>query len=145
MAIPAEESGADDDPVPISALQHYLFCPRQCALIHVERAWAENALTAEGRIAHETVHAPKSERRRGVRTVTAMPLRYGDDPLLWAAWLYYEEGLTQSDIAEKMGLSRASVNAYLADARTRGIVNIEIAPAKFRALSIARALRDRSR
>lgn len=75
-------------------------------------------------------------------TVTAMPLRYGDDPLLWAAWLYYEEGLTQSDIAEKMGLSRASVNAYLADARTRGIVNIEIAPDKFRALSIARALRD---
>lgn len=75
-------------------------------------------------------------------TLTPMPLRYGDDPLLWAAWLYYEEGLTQSDIAEKMGLSRASVNAYLADARTRGIVNIEIAPEKFRALSIAQALRD---
>ncbi|MDQ7778077.1 MAG: bifunctional sugar-binding transcriptional regulator/dihydroxyacetone kinase subunit DhaK [Paracoccus aminovorans] len=72
----------------------------------------------------------------------AMPLRYGDDPLLWAAWLYYEEGLTQGDIAQQMGLSRASVNAYLADARTRGIVKIEIAPEKFRALSIARALRD---
>lgn len=75
-------------------------------------------------------------------TVFAMPLRYGDDALLWAAWLYYEEGLTQSDIAEKMGLSRPSVNAYLADARTRGIVNIEINPDKFRTLSIAQALRD---
>lgn len=65
----------DDDPVPLSALQHYLFCPRQCALIHVERLWAENALTAEGRIAHEVVHAPKAERRKDVRTVTGMPLR----------------------------------------------------------------------
>ena len=67
--------GEDDDLVPISALQHYLFCPRQCALIHVERLWAENALTAEGRIAHEAVHVPKGERRKGVRTVTGMPLR----------------------------------------------------------------------
>jgi CRISPR-associated exonuclease Cas4 len=65
----------EDDPVPLSALQHYLFCPRQCALIHLERAWAENALTAEGRLAHEAVHAPGSERRKGVRTVTGMPLR----------------------------------------------------------------------
>ena len=67
--------GEDDDLVPISALQHYLFCPRQCALIHLERLWAENALTAEGRVAHEAVHLPKGEGRRGVRTVTAMPLR----------------------------------------------------------------------
>ncbi len=71
----------------------------------------------------------------------AMPLRFGDDTLLWAAWLYYEEGLTQGEIAEKMGLSRASVNTYLADARIRGIVNIEIAPDRFRELSIAQALK----
>jgi CRISPR-associated exonuclease Cas4 len=66
---------AEEDPVPLSSLQHYLFCPRQCALIHVEQLWAENSLTAEGRLAHEAVHAPKGERRKGVRTVTAMPLR----------------------------------------------------------------------
>ena len=65
----------DDDAVPLSALQHYLFFPRQCALIHIERLWAENALTAEGRVAHEVVHAPKAERRKDVRTVTGMPLR----------------------------------------------------------------------
>lgn len=66
---------ADADLVALSALQHYLFCPRQCALIHVEQAWAENAATAEGRVAHERVHATETETRRGVRTVTGMPLR----------------------------------------------------------------------
>lgn len=71
----AGEAEGDDDPLPLSALQHYLFCPRQCALIHIERAWAENALTAEGRLAHEAVHEEKSERRHGVRLVTGMPLR----------------------------------------------------------------------
>jgi CRISPR-associated exonuclease Cas4 len=68
------EVGADD-PIPLSALQHHLFCPRQCALIHVERLWAENALTAEGRLAHEAVHVPKGERRKGVKVVTSIPLR----------------------------------------------------------------------
>ena len=37
-----------DELVPLSALQHHLFCPRQCALIHVEQVWAEDAATAEG-------------------------------------------------------------------------------------------------
>lgn len=71
-----------------------------------------------------------------------MPMRFGEDPLLWASWLYYEEGLTQGTIAEQMGVSRPSVNAYLAEARARGIVNVEIAPEKFRSLSVAKALRD---
>lgn len=64
----------DDDLIPISALQHYLYCPRQCALIHLEQQWAENRLTAEGRLLHERVDAPRSERRRQVRSVAAMPL-----------------------------------------------------------------------
>lgn len=65
----------DADLIALSALQHYLYCPRQCALIHIEQAWAENTATAEGRVAHERVHAVESEVRRGVRTVTGMPLR----------------------------------------------------------------------
>lgn len=64
----------DDDLIPLSALQHYLYCPRQCALIHVEQQWAENRHTAEGRLLHERADTPRAERRRGVRTVTAMPL-----------------------------------------------------------------------
>ena len=63
------------DLVALSALQHYLYCPRQCALIHVEQAWAENAATAEGQVAHARVHAAGEEVRRGVRTVTSLPLR----------------------------------------------------------------------
>lgn len=63
-----------DDLIPISALQHYLFCPRQCALIHIERLWAENRQTAEGRLLHDRADTPHIERRHGVRTITAMPL-----------------------------------------------------------------------
>ena len=65
-----------DDYIPISALQHYLYCPRQCALIHVEQLWAESRHTAEGRVLHERADQPRAERRRGVRTVTAMPLAH---------------------------------------------------------------------
>lgn len=64
----------DDDLIPLSALQHYLYCPRQCALIHVERLWAENRHTAEGRLLHERADQCQVEQRHGVRTVTAMPL-----------------------------------------------------------------------
>lgn len=70
-----------------------------------------------------------------------MPLRYGDDPLVWACWLYYEDGLTQGDIASVMGVSRATVNSYLAEARERGIVNIAIEPARLASLTIAQELK----
>lgn len=64
----------DEDLIPLSALQHYLYCPRQCALIHLEQQWADNRLTAEGHLLHQRADTPQAERRRGVRTVTAMPL-----------------------------------------------------------------------
>jgi CRISPR-associated exonuclease Cas4 len=64
----------DEDLIPISALQHYLYCPRQCALIHIEQQWAENRQTAEGRLLHSRADQPQSEQRKGVRTITAMPL-----------------------------------------------------------------------
>jgi CRISPR-associated exonuclease Cas4 len=69
-------SGGDEsDLVPLSALQLYLFCPRQCALIHVERLWAENVLTAEGRILHEQSDKPGQESRGERRIVQSMPIR----------------------------------------------------------------------
>jgi CRISPR-associated exonuclease Cas4 len=64
----------DGDPVPLSALQHYLFCPRQCALIHVERQWAENRFTAEGRILHEAADIPSAVSRRDLKVVRGMPI-----------------------------------------------------------------------
>jgi CRISPR-associated exonuclease Cas4 len=69
------DATAEDLLLPISALQHYLFCPRQCALIHVERLWAENRATAEGRIMHEKADSGKAERRGGVRTLRAVQIR----------------------------------------------------------------------
>jgi CRISPR-associated exonuclease Cas4 len=65
----------EDDCLPLSGLQHLIFCERQCALIHVEQAWAENRLTAEGRIMHERVHNTGQESRGDIRVEYGMPLR----------------------------------------------------------------------
>lgn len=64
----------EDDLLPISALQHLAFCERQWALIHLEQAWSENVLTAEGRVQHEKTHEENSESRRDVRIVRALRL-----------------------------------------------------------------------
>ena len=72
----------------------------------------------------------------------ATPLRYGDDPYVWASWLYYQEGMTQNDIAQTMGISRATVITYLNEARERGIVNIAIEPARLASLTIAQSLKS---
>ena len=66
---------SEDDLLPISALQHLAFCERQCALIHIEQAWAENRLTAEGRLMHERVHGQESESRGDVRSVRGLRIR----------------------------------------------------------------------
>jgi len=63
---------AEDDLLPISGLQHLAFCPRQCALIHIERLWEENRLTAEGRVLHERVHSDENETRNDVRIVRGL-------------------------------------------------------------------------
>ncbi|WP_040727070.1 CRISPR-associated protein Cas4 [Thiomicrorhabdus sp. Kp2] len=53
--------------IPLSALQHYAFCPRQCALIHNEQAWSENWLTAQGQQLHQRVDHGLPESRKGIR------------------------------------------------------------------------------
>lgn len=71
---------APDDPwddeieVPISAIEHYSYCPRQCALIHVEQTYEENLFTLRGRIAHERVDSGVDSAARGVRAVRGIPL-----------------------------------------------------------------------
>ncbi|MCY4007026.1 MAG: CRISPR-associated protein Cas4 [Rhodobacteraceae bacterium] len=60
--------------LPISALQHWLFCQRQCALIHVERLWEENRLTVEGRILHKRADAGRAESRKGVRILRSVQI-----------------------------------------------------------------------
>lgn len=63
------------DPVPLSALQHLLYCERQCALIHVERIWVENRYTAEGRLLHERSDAGGTEVRGDLRIARGLGLR----------------------------------------------------------------------
>ena len=65
----------EGDLLPISGIQHLLFCERQCALIHVEQAWGENRLTAEGRLMHDRVHDEGAENRRDVRSARGVRLR----------------------------------------------------------------------
>lgn len=62
------------DYIMLSALQHYQFCPRQCALIHIEQQWVENRLTAEGRVLHERADSKKSEWQGDIRIVRSLPL-----------------------------------------------------------------------
>ncbi|MDO8786020.1 MAG: CRISPR-associated protein Cas4 [Syntrophales bacterium] len=66
---------AIDDLLPLSALQHIVFCERQCALIYTEQAWAENRLTVEGKIMHEHVHDESRESRGDVRIDYGVSLR----------------------------------------------------------------------
>lgn len=64
-----------DDLLPLSGIQHFLFCRRQWALIHVEQQWKENALTTEGRILHKRADDPFfSETRNGVITARSVPV-----------------------------------------------------------------------
>ena len=57
-----------EDSIPISALQHYLFCPRQCGYIHIEQRWQDNYLTATGSQLHERVHSDEKETRGRLKT-----------------------------------------------------------------------------
>jgi CRISPR-associated exonuclease Cas4 len=64
----------------LSALEHHLYCPRQCALIHIDGVWAENAHTVAGQRAHRRVDSGASRSERGHRVLRAIPLfsdRYG--------------------------------------------------------------------
>jgi CRISPR-associated exonuclease Cas4 len=66
---------SEDELLPISALQHLAFCERQWALIHLEGVWAENQLTAEGRVMHDRAHEPGTESRGDVRISRGLRLR----------------------------------------------------------------------
>ncbi|MDO8933106.1 MAG: CRISPR-associated protein Cas4 [Rhodocyclaceae bacterium] len=62
------------DPIPLSALQHWCYCPRQCALIHVEQVFADNLYTLRGQAVHKQVDQPGVETRAGLRVERALPV-----------------------------------------------------------------------
>lgn len=65
----------DDEMLQLSGIQHYVFCPRQWALIHIEQQWADNSLTAEGSLIHENVDNPFLRETNGSQTITLRGMR----------------------------------------------------------------------
>ena len=65
---------SDPDPLPLSALQHWAYCPRQCGLIHLEQAFDDNVHTLRGNAVHAQVDQPGMEVRKGLRVERALPL-----------------------------------------------------------------------
>lgn len=82
----------------------------------------------------------KGRVRRGAVTI---PVEFDGDPLVWAAWLYYEESLTQEQIATLLGVARGRVIGLLRDARARGVVSISIAPRHLQSVGLSRAVAGR--
>jgi CRISPR-associated exonuclease Cas4 len=70
----------EDEYLPLSGIQHFNFCRRQWALIHIERLWAENYLTADGRVMHERAHNDKLTEKRG-DTLTVRALKISSHTL----------------------------------------------------------------
>jgi CRISPR-associated exonuclease Cas4 len=62
------------DPLPLSALQHWSYCPRQCGLIHLEQVFEDNLYTLRGQAVHAQVDQPGFELRKGVRIERALPV-----------------------------------------------------------------------
>jgi CRISPR-associated exonuclease Cas4 len=71
---PADAPAGDDNFIQISALEHYSYCPRQCALIHVEQTFEENLFTIRGRLLHERADSGEITAAGGVRVVRDVPL-----------------------------------------------------------------------
>ena len=65
---------SEEDPIPLSALQHWAYCPRQCGLIHLEQAFDDNVHTLRGQAVHKRVDQPGLETAKGVRVEHALPL-----------------------------------------------------------------------
>lgn len=70
----AEEITVEDDAIMISALEHFSYCPRQCALIHREQTYDENIYTLRGNALHERVDEPEGETTGGMRVERGLPL-----------------------------------------------------------------------
>lgn len=77
MTIPSGHGSASEevDYLPLSALQHFAYCRRQFALIHLERLWEENLFTAEGRVLHERANSGEAETRRDLHIARTLRLR----------------------------------------------------------------------
>jgi CRISPR-associated exonuclease Cas4 len=102
----ADTEWDNDDLVMISSLEHYSYCPRQCALIHVEQTFDENLYTLRGRAAHERVDEPVAEFQEGVRVERALPLWSKRLGLIGKADVVEFHGVTPYPVEYKHGSKR---------------------------------------
>jgi len=79
---------------------------------------------------------------RGRRTAGGAPAQFGMDPVLWAAWLYYQEGLTQEEVARRIGVGRTTALGYLSEARDRGLIRVVVRPDALSTIETAGRLRE---
>jgi len=96
----------EGDLVMISALEHYSYCPRQCALIHVEQTFDENLYTLRGRAVHERVDEPVGQFQEGVRVERALPLWSKRLGLIGKADVVEFHGITPYPVEYKHGSKR---------------------------------------
>ncbi len=68
------DNSKQQNPIMLSALQHYSYCPRQCALIHQEQTFTDNVFTVKGNLAHKRVDSDKSGFEEGVQVERSLPL-----------------------------------------------------------------------
>lgn len=115
---------SEDDLIQLSALQHFMFCERQCALIHIEQIWSENLFTAEGRVMHDRVDTAKRESRGDIRIEYGVPLRslrlgligkadvveFHRDDAGWKPFpVEYKRGKPKADSSDKVQLCAQAV------------------------------------
>lgn len=74
----------------------------------------------------------------------AAPTAIRLDQVFWAAWLYYEEGLKQDEIASRFGISRATVFNLLHRARSEGVVTITIDPGRMALVGLATEIAEKT-
>ena len=99
------------DPIPLSALAHYMYCPRRCALIHVEQTFDENLYTVKGGLLHERVHESGAETEKGVRVARSVPLWSDRLGLIGKADVVEYHGDTPYPVEYKLGPRRDSPHA----------------------------------
>ena len=103
----------ENDPIMLSALRHYEYCPRSCALIHLEQTFEENLYTLRGRAVHEQVDEPEGVVEGGVRVERALPLWCNRLGLIGKADVVEFHGDTPYPVEYKHGPQRQRENEDL--------------------------------
>ena len=102
-------------PSPLSALQHWAYCPRQCALIHLEQAFDENLHTLRGNALHARVDQPGLQTERGRRVERALPLWHDTLGLVGKADVVEFDGDTPYPVEYKQGSRHKTTDIVACD------------------------------